>query len=106
MQSFAETALCTRLGGDERAMHLEGPLVRTHRESIASKTDTPLFISLALHPAKPSINAGFCSYLMTHEEIGYTSSPTCSALRVNTISVTRVLIQATVDIPDCACSTS
>ena len=55
MQSFAEAALCTRLGGDERAIHLERPLVRTHRESTASKTDTPLFISLALHPAKPSI---------------------------------------------------
>src|SRR5258708_8410337 len=106
MQSFAETALCTILGGDERAIHLERPLVWTHRESTASKTDTPLFISLALHPAKPSINAGFCSYLLTYEEIGTTSNPSCSARRVNTISVTRVLIQATVRIPDCACSTS
>jgi len=133
MQSFAETALCTILGGDERAIHLERPLVRTYRESTASKTDTPLFISLALHPAKPSINAGFCSYLMTYEEIGTTSTlhpakpsinagfcsylltneeivrtsnPSCSARRVNTISGTRVLIQATVRIPDCAFSTS
>ena len=54
----------------------------THRESIASKTDTPLFISFALHPAKPSINAGFCSYLLTNEEIGTTSNPSCSARRV------------------------
>src|ERR1700739_629047 len=106
MQSFAETSLCTILGGDERAIHLERPLVRTHRESIASKTDTPLFISLALHPAKPSINAGFCSYMLTNEEIGTTFNPSCSARRVNTISVTRVLIQATVHIPDCALSTS
>src|SRR5215469_4843895 len=62
-------------------------LVRIHRESTASKTDTPLFISLALHPAKPSDNAGFCSYLLTYEEIGTTSNPSCSARRVNTISV-------------------
>src|SRR5882724_10710057 len=59
MQSFAETALCTILGGDERAIHLERPFVRTHRERIASKTETPLFISLALHPAKPSNSAGY-----------------------------------------------
>jgi hypothetical protein len=51
--------LCSIIpGGDERAIHLERPLVRFHRESTASKTDTPLFISLALHPAKPSINCG------------------------------------------------
>src|SRR5258708_2514618 len=74
MQSFAETALCTILGGDERAIHLERPLVRIHRESTASKTDTPLFISLALHPAKPSINARFFSYLLTYQEIGTTSN--------------------------------
>src|SRR4029077_3938753 len=98
--------LCTILGGNESAIHFERPLVWTHRESTASKTDTPLFISLALHPAKPSINAGFCSYLLTYEEIGTTSNPSCSARRVNTISVTRVLIQATVRIPDCAFSTS
>jgi len=30
MQSFAETTLCTILGGDERAIHLECSLVRTH----------------------------------------------------------------------------
>src|SRR2546428_11963556 len=106
IQSFAETALCTILGGDEREIHLEFPLGRTHRESTPSKTDTPLFISLALHPAKPSINAGFCSYLLTYEEIGTTSNPSCSARRVNTISGTRALIQATVRIPDCAFSTS
>lgn len=105
-QSFAQTSLCTILGGDERAIHLERPLVRIHRESATSKTDTPLFISLALHAAKPSINAGFCSYLLTYEEIGTTSNPRCSARRVNAISVTPVLIQATVRIPDCACSTS
>src|SRR5437868_15165411 len=104
MQSFAEAALCTRLGGDERAIHLERPLVRTHRESTASRTDTPLFISLALHPAKPRNSAGFCSYLLTNEEIGTTSNPTCSARRANTISVARVLIQATAHIPDCAFS--
>ena len=63
-------------------------------------------LSLALHPAKPSINAGFCSYLLTYEEIGTTSNPRCSARRVNTISGTRVLIQATVHIPACAFSTS
>src|ERR1700730_9466317 len=91
---------------DERAIHLERPLVRTYRDSTASKTDTPLFISLALHPAKPSINAGFCSYLLTYEEIGITSNPSFCARRVNTISVTPVLIQATVRIPDCAFSTS
>src|ERR1700738_1994854 len=106
MQSFAETALCTILGGDERAIHLERPLVRIHRERATSKTDTPLLISLALHPAKPSINAGFCSYFLTHEEIGNTSNPNCSARRVNIFSVMPVLIQATVRIPDCACSTS
>src|SRR5215475_6326998 len=106
MQSFAETALCTILGGEERAIHLEGPLVRAHRESTASKTDTPLFISLALHPAKPSVNAGFCSYLMTYEESGTTSNPSSCARRVNTISGTRALIQATVRIPPCAFSTS
>src|ERR1700751_5657434 len=91
---------------NESAIHLERPLVRTHRESTTSKTDTPLFISLSLHPAKPSINAGFCSYLLTYEEIGTTSNPSCSARRVKTISGTRVLIQATVRIPDCAFSTS
>src|SRR3954451_1757169 len=94
------------LGGYESAINLERPLVRTHGESTASKTDTPLFISLALHPAKPSNNAGFCSYLLTYEEIGTTSNPSCFARRVNTSSVTRVLIQATVRIPDCAFSTS
>ena len=82
-----KTALCTILGENERAIHLERPLERIHRESTASKTDTPLFISLALHPAKPSINAGFCSYLLTYEEIGTTSNPSCSARRVTTISV-------------------
>src|ERR1700751_1544966 len=91
---------------NERAIHLERPLVRTHRESTASKTDTPLFISLSLHPAKPSINAGFCSYLLTYEEIGTTSNPSCSARRANTISGTPVLTQATVRIPDFAFSTS
>src|SRR6266404_2385056 len=101
-----KTTLFTILGENERARHLERPLERIHRESTASKTDTPLFISLALHAAKPSINAGFCSYLLTYEEIGTTSNPSCSARRVNTISVTRVLIHATVRIPDCACSTS
>src|SRR5215813_1968331 len=106
MQSFDETALCTILGGEERAIHLERPLVRAHRESTASKTDTPLFISLALHPAKPSVNAGFCSYLLTYEDSGTTSNPTCCARRANTISGTPVLIHATVRIPDCACTTS
>src|SRR5258708_12481744 len=100
MQSFAETALCTRLGGDERAIHLERPLVRTHRESTASKTDTPLFISLALHPAKPSINAGFCSYLLTYEEIGTTSNPSCSAPPPNPISRPRLLLQPPDPTPD------
>jgi hypothetical protein len=61
--------------------------VRTHRESTASKTDTPLFISLALHPATPRNHAGFCSYLLTNEEIGTTCNPSCSARRVTTISV-------------------
>src|SRR5258708_8164875 len=103
---FSATTLCTILGGNERAIHLERPLVRTHRESTASKTDTPLFISLSLHPAKPRNNAGFCSYLLTNEEIETTSNPSCSARRVTAISVTFVLIQATVHIPDCACSTS
>src|SRR5215813_10891642 len=65
------------LGANERAIHLGRPLLWTHRESIASKTDTPLLISLALHPAKPSSNAGFCSYLLTYEEIGTTSKPSC-----------------------------
>src|ERR1700739_2732628 len=106
MQSFAETSLCTILGQDERATHLERPLVRTHRESTASKTDTPLFISLALHPAKPRNNAGFCSYLLTNREIGVTSNPSCSARCVNATSVTGILIQATVHIPACACCTS
>lgn len=46
-----------------------------HRESIVSKTETPLFISLALHPAKPSVNAGFCSYFVTYLDIGTTSNP-------------------------------
>jgi hypothetical protein len=34
--------------------------------------------------------------LLTNEESGTTSNPSCSARRVSTISVTRVLIQATV----------
>src|SRR5260370_42048253 len=89
-----------------KGQYIWRPLVRTHRESTASKTDTPLFISLALHPAKPSVNAGFCSYLLTYEDIGTTSNPSFCARRVNTISVTPVLIQATVRIPDCALSTS
>src|SRR6202000_1960568 len=91
---------------DERAIRLERPFVWIHRESIASNTDTPLFISLALHPANPSSNAGFCSYLLTYDEIGTTSRPKSSARRVSPISVRRVLIQATVRIPDCACSPS
>ena len=46
----ATLSILRRFFRDERAIHLERPLVRTHRESTASKTDTPLFISLALCP--------------------------------------------------------
>src|SRR5438094_9703824 len=102
----ATLSILRRFYRDERAIHLERPLVRTHPESTASKTDTPLFISFSLHSAKPSINAGFCTYLLTYDDIGATSNRSRSARTVNTISGTPVLIQATDRIPDCACSRS
>jgi len=67
------------------------------REHSFQNRHAPLYLSF-ITPCEASINAGFCSYLLTYEEIGTTSNPSCSARRVNTISGTRVLIQATVRI--------
>src|SRR4051812_27984470 len=106
MQSCAETLLFTILGGDEKAIHLERRLVRdSSREYSFQNRHAPLYLT-CITPCEAQKQRGFCSYLLTNEEIGTTSNPSCSARRVTTISVTRVVIQATVHIPDCAFSTS
>ena len=73
------------------------------QEAFAHRAAEILGTLNAVHPFREGNGR---THLLTYEEIGTTSNPSYSARRVNAISGTRVLIHATVRIPDCAFSTS
>jgi len=63
----------------KRAIHLERSVgTDSSREHSFQKPTRPSFISLALHPCEAQHQRGASrSYLLTYEEIGTTSNPSC-----------------------------